>query len=150
MAVKIRGSCSKVSESLITGVKETERNVEWSKIRVYEESSVCREIPRVGCWKGRCEREDSAIRWWEEHTSRYWGTSQWLSVPGPHRKPGHDLGRKTHYHSLSLHWKDTKQPIPFKTFSSHVAIFHNIWVCFWLSELVTYFSFIRLFIHVCL
>lgn len=48
MAVKIRGSCSKVSENPITGVKETERKVEWSKIRVYEERSLSREIPRGG------------------------------------------------------------------------------------------------------
>lgn len=52
MAIKIRGSCSEVSENPITGVKETERKVEWSKIRVYEERSLSRGIPRVGAEKG--------------------------------------------------------------------------------------------------
>lgn len=52
MAVKIRISFSKVSESPIIGVKERERKVELSKMRVYEERSLSRGISRVEAEKG--------------------------------------------------------------------------------------------------
>lgn len=51
----------------------------WNKITVCEERSLSRwksRIPRVGDYKGRLQRKNSVIRWWEELKPKYWHTCQ--------------------------------------------------------------------------